>query len=746
MSSGRGPEQQRKSSIANCHLQVLGTGGGELKPSLFLFTDSKRYLFNCGENIQRFCTEYRVRQSKLNNFFITRVTWDNVGGLPGQLLHFANFFDVHKLNPIRLHGPESLANFVYSSRFHVNSTKIQLETQDPLEEVGPHRLPVYRDENITVCTLDIQTTSTPVSSSSESENDDGENERPPKRPRIARNTTNSISAFLCKLSDVPGKFNPQKARELGLPKGPSYRALVGGESVTAPNGTIIHPSDVLGPTRIGPTFIVLEVPDESYVSGITSHPLLQKQWFDSSGETVSLIVHMTPRSVLEGEAYCQWMASFGSHTRHLLLHQTLCPPDWTLRGLLKSHGPLNLMDPSLFRKFSTPEVSSSDEKLKIFEFLEPESVIVGKTLLQYHLKPTQREGMDESHVLEPFSSYWEGHMARVRSSADIRNTLTKIPAGEHTEEDSAHQSQRELTGDRVTFLGTGASCPSKYRNVSSILLQTATAGNVMFDCGEGTLAQLYRHFGSTEGDRVVAKLRTIFISHIHGDHNLGVVSILRRRADILGGGANSLPGEAGVTPTRVVGSRKVGWWLVDYSKQCEKLDFSFADSITLTERGGEVGGLTLKTVPVIHCPESYGVVVSCGERWKVVYSGDTRPCPALVEAGKGATLLIHEATLEDSMVADAQEKKHCTMSEALQVAEDMNPQFTIFTHFSQRYSKFLPLILDKRKNLRGKVFPAFDHMTVELSEVGRLPDLLPAVQGILACTKEDDDIPLSWGW
>ena len=35
--------------------------------------------------------------------------------------------------------------------------------------------------------------------------------------------------------------------------------------------------------------------------------------------------------------------------------------------------------------------------------------------------------------------------------------------------------------------------------------------------------------------------------------------------------------------------------------------------------------------------------------WKVVYSGDTRPCQELEAAGSGATLLIHEATFENSM-------------------------------------------------------------------------------------------------
>lgn len=46
---------------------------------------------------------------------------------------------------------------------------------------------------------------------------------------------------------------------------------------------------------------------------------------------------------------------------------------------------------------------------------------------------------------------------------------------------------------------------------------------------------------------------------------------------------------------------------------------------------------------------AYGIAIEtlCGK--KIVYSGDTRPCEALVDAGRGAHLLIHEATMEDAL-------------------------------------------------------------------------------------------------
>lgn len=56
--------------------------------------------------------------------------------------------------------------------------------------------------------------------------------------------------------------------------------------------------------------------------------------------------------------------------------------------------------------------------------------------------------------------------------------------------------------------------------------------------------------------------------------------------------------------------------------------------------------------PVVHCPQAFGVVLKGVDKfysdgtklpgWKIVYSGDTRPCPELIEASQGATVLIHE--------------------------------------------------------------------------------------------------------
>lgn len=51
----------------------------------------------------------------------------------------------------------------------------------------------------------------------------------------------------------------------------------------------------------------------------------------------------------------------------------------------------------------------------------------------------------------------------------------------------------------------------------------------MLDCGEGTYGQLVRFYGPKEVDTVLGKLRAVFISHLHADHHIGLVGLLKGR-------------------------------------------------------------------------------------------------------------------------------------------------------------------------------------------------------------------------
>lgn len=100
---------------------------------------------------------------------------------------------------------------------------------------------------------------------------------------------------------------------------------------------------------------------------------------------------------------------------------------------------------------------------------------------------------------------------------------------------------------------------------------------------------------------------------------------------------------------------------------------------------------------VKHCRDAYALTIRhhCG--FKFSYSGDCRPSEVFSTVGKGSDLLIHEATFDDGMEAQAMMKNHSTISEAIRVGAAMDARRVILTHFSQRYAK-VPTIehLDKR--------------------------------------------------
>jgi ribonuclease BN (tRNA processing enzyme) len=71
-----------------------------------------------------------------------------------------------------------------------------------------------------------------------------------KRKR-SQNDPETIIQFLCQGPDVLGTFLPEKAKELGIPRGPLYGKLQKGNSVTLEDGRVIEPHQVVTKGRPG---------------------------------------------------------------------------------------------------------------------------------------------------------------------------------------------------------------------------------------------------------------------------------------------------------------------------------------------------------------------------------------------------------------------------------------------------------------------------------------------------------------
>lgn len=63
---------------------------------------------------------------------------------------------------------------------------------------------------------------------------------------------------------------------------------------------------------------------------------------------------------------------------------------------------------------------------------------------------------------------------------------------------------------------------------------------------------------------------------------------------------------------------------------------------TFKQLKNTLGVKVMQAVNVIHCRFAYGLSIEHNSGWKLVYSGDTRPCDNLIQVGQNATLLVHE--------------------------------------------------------------------------------------------------------
>jgi ribonuclease Z len=126
-----------------------------------------------------------------------------------------------------------------------------------------------------------------------------------------------------------------------------------------------------------------------------------------------------------------------------------------------------------------------------------------------------------------------------------------------------------------------------------------------------------------------------------------------------------------------------------------------------------------------------------------VAAGDTRPCQAVIDAAKDATLLVHEATFEDELQDEAVAKKHSTTAEALGVAAAAGAYRTLLTHFSTRYPR-IPVMkppaaaeggsssgaeggTSSDLAAVGSVLVGFDFMTVNFADLAWMPQMLPVL-------------------
>lgn len=294
---------------------------------------------------------------------------------------------------------------------------------------------------------------------------------------------------------------------------------------------------------------------------------------------------------------------------------------------------------------------------------------------------------------------------------------------------------------KIVFLGVGGTYPTKNRNVTSVAVQMQSEV-LLFDCGEGIQKQLMQSSVS------FMRITSVFISHLHADHFLGLPGLIQSMSLNGREGLLSVYGPEGTRRT-VEGLLNLGYFKCAYP--VEGYDLRGGESVEMegyavrtaeadhtvpclaysVEEGPRKGkfdsqralSLGVPEGPLFRTLQSGKSVVVDGRQVspsdvlgplrkgrKFVYSGDTRRSETIIELATEADVLVHDSTLDERYSSNAAEFGHSTARQAAEVAKQARVKRLFLVHISPRYDTAEELVEEARK-----VFPEA-HLPEELSE------------------------------
>ncbi len=278
---------------------------------------------------------------------------------------------------------------------------------------------------------------------------------------------------------------------------------------------------------------------------------------------------------------------------------------------------------------------------------------------------------------------------------------------------------------KIAFLGTGGSWPSPERNVSAIALKRGSEV-ILFDCGEGTQRQLMKSTVS------FMQINKIFITHFHGDHFLGLPGLVQSMS--LNDRKTKLEifGPEG-TIQLVQTIMDLGYYTPSYPVLIHDLEagdiIEFEEyKVSVAEADHNVPGLmySLEENPrpgKFDKPKALKLGIPEGKFFsqlqqgktiehdgktftpdmvlgpprpgrKIVYTGDTKPCNAIVELAKDCDVLIHDSTTAIDLEEKSNSYGHSSSAQAAQAAKDAGAVKLFLTHISPRYDETEQLLAD----------------------------------------------------
>lgn len=286
----------------------------------------------------------------------------------------------------------------------------------------------------------------------------------------------------------------------------------------------------------------------------------------------------------------------------------------------------------------------------------------------------------------------------------------------------------------LLFLGTGASVPCRERSLPCVAVRRGR-DVTLFDCGEGSQRQLMVSPFS------FMKVNRIFISHMHGDHVLGLPGLLQTMGmsgrtaplSVFGppGVAAGLDAMLGACEGEIgypLGVREASGGDVfrfdGFSVRAFATSHTASPSLGFVMREDDAPGrldtAEAERLGIRPGPEFARLLAGEAVRGvapervvgpprrgcSVAYTGDTVPCPELDAAVRGVTALVHESTFSDSDRAAAEAHRHSTAAQAAAAAARAGADALFLVHISNRYDDPGLIEVEARRSFPRSFAPA----------------------------------------
>ncbi len=292
------------------------------------------------------------------------------------------------------------------------------------------------------------------------------------------------------------------------------------------------------------------------------------------------------------------------------------------------------------------------------------------------------------------------------------------------------------SGIEVVFLGTGGSLPTKERGLPSAAIRR-DGELLIFDCGEGTQRQMM-HAGLGFN-----RPTSIFISHLHGDHLLGLPGLLQTMSSLVRDKPLDIYGPKGLSsflsslhvtlgfaatfPMRITELNpgdKVERAGYQVRTALAKHDITcLAYTMEENERPGHFYPSKAHRLGVLEGPLwkelQYGKNVRVDGRTvearqvtgpprpglKVTYAIDTRPSPTVKHLAERSDLLMHDGGFALDRKEKAMEYFHSTAEEAAGLAKAAKCKRLALVHISAVTRDDSILLREARRVFRGTIVP-----------------------------------------